>query len=167
MVVLQLPHSLRGNAPPAQSRSRWRERKVSDEDADLTALAIDAIRRLPRAEYAIVNSFELELGDGSFWRPRQGSCHANVATIVKRFKGLRHVFGYLVLSPESTGKPHWIVAAHSLVEYPNGHLFEVTLEADDAYGVPFIRHRGDDDQHRRFREAVKIFISPQQLADSS
>jgi hypothetical protein len=58
------------------------------------------------------------------------NCHANVATIANWYDGLKHVFGYLVLSPSMTGEPHWIVMAHSLIEPPEGGLIEVTPDAE-------------------------------------
>lgn len=125
----------------------------------LTLRAVEIIRRLPReAEYARFMPVKLD-GDGSSWVPKQHNCHANVATVVNWYEGLKHVFGYLVLSPRMTGEPHWIVMAHSLVEPPEGGLLEVTPEADTG-GVPFVRHNGDVALHEEFRKAVKIFVLP-------
>jgi hypothetical protein len=135
-----------------------------DLDADLILLAIDAIKRLPEADYARFWPIKLKNDDGSLWSPQQHDSHSNAATVAYWYKtdGLKRVFGYLVLSPESTGEVHWIVAAHSLVEASNGALFEVTPDTETD-GVPFVRHRGSDDQEKRFREAVRILVSPAQL----
>jgi hypothetical protein len=131
---------------------------------DLTRRAVKIIRRLPReAEYARFMPFRLE-GNGSSWVPRRHNCHANVATIVNWYEGLKHVFGYLVLSPQAAGLPHWIVMAHSLVEPPGGGLLEVTPEADTD-GVPFLRHDGDAASHEEFRRAVKVFVRPSAVAE--
>ncbi|WP_210253747.1 hypothetical protein, partial [Bradyrhizobium sp. S69] len=78
---------------------------------------------------------------------------------------LKHVFGYLVLSPQMTGEPYWIVMAHSLVEPPEGGLLEVTPEAATD-GVPFIRHDGDAALHEEFRKSVKIFVLPSAISEA-
>jgi hypothetical protein len=151
--------------PPYRSGAEGEEVTHNDgQDADLMLLAIDAIKRLPEADYARFWPIRLKNDDGSpAWYPQQHSCHSNAATVADWYKadGLKRVFGYLVFSPEMTGEVHWIVAAHSLVEARNGELFEVTDPKTDE--VPFIRHRGSDDQERRFREAVRILVSSGQL----
>lgn len=135
-------------------------------DEDLTRRAVAIIRRLSaEAEYARFISIKLE-GDGTTWAPRQHNCHSNVATVVNWYEGLKHVFGYLILTPEMTGLPHWIVMAHSLIEPPGGGLLEVTPAADTDR-VPFIRHLGDELQHEEFRKAVKVFVLPSAIADAT
>jgi hypothetical protein len=130
---------------------------------ELTLLAIDAIKRLNEAEYATFVPIELKSPDGSSWQPRQHNCHSNVATIVNWYEGFSHVSGYLILSPRMTGVPHWTVIAHSLVQVANGALHEVTPEAGTE-GVPFVRHRGSEEQLQRFREAVNVIIYPKQIS---
>ncbi|WP_128925763.1 hypothetical protein [Bradyrhizobium guangxiense] len=128
----------------------------------LTRRAIEVIRRLPtEAEYARFMPIKLE-GAGTSWVPRQHNCHANVATVVNWYEGLKHVFGYLVLSPQMTGLSHWIVMAHSLVEPPEGGLLEVTPDAGTE-DVPFIHHRDDLSLHEEFRKVVKVFVRPSDI----
>jgi hypothetical protein len=56
---------------------------------ELPSRAVQIIQRLPReAEYARFVPIKLERG-GSSWVPRQHNCHANVATVVNWYEGLK------------------------------------------------------------------------------
>lgn len=133
------------------------------DDDDLTELALDAIRRMPNeTEHPVSASYTPEVGvvdDG--WMPQPGSCHSNVATLVSRQACYRHVYGHLIFPPSLTGGPDWTVAAHSVAEYGDGELYEITPPAE--VGIPFVRYKGTEEQLDRFRRRYTIKLSQQRV----
>lgn len=134
-------------------------------DDDLIELALDAIKRMAgETEYPVSATYTPAPGvvdDG--WRPRPGSCHSNVATLVFRQACYRHVYGHLIFPPTLTGSQDWTVAAHSVAGFGDAELYEITPPHD--VGIPFVRYKGTEEQLGRFRVAYAIKLSQQQVDD--
>jgi hypothetical protein len=73
------------------------------------------------------------------------------------------VYGHLIFPPALTGSPDWTVAAHSVAEYGDRELYEITPPAE--VGIPFVRYKGTKEQLARFRQTYAIKLSQQQVDD--
>jgi hypothetical protein len=99
----------------------------------------DVCRRLSQAEH--IPFKQVSIGD---WRPQVAHCHVNVDTWVKANGGAVPVRGWVTYA--SFGELGVGLTAHSIVQNPDGELFDITpLESEWVRsGMRFIRHVGDD-----------------------
>jgi hypothetical protein len=129
--------------PAERHQRRLREQR-------LQKIAIDAIGRRSTAE--TYQSRDVKLLDntgGPDWLPLAHHCHANVKTWVHYSPNHKRVRGFVLFGPMFDV---WRVMAHSLVEFDDGTLIDITPHgASQAY--PFVRHLGSDEEFEEFAKS--------------
>ncbi|WP_129273787.1 hypothetical protein [Bradyrhizobium betae] len=83
----------------------------------------------------------LEPADGA----RKNDCHDNCAEFARQHPDHEIVRGWLVIGG------HWLVP-HSVVRHtPTGKLKDITPRTADAEGIPFVEHRGSEEDFATLR----------------
>jgi len=75
--------------------------------------------------------------------PTEKLCHINTDRRVQEHPDHKAVHGWLVLDYSEGLMPLCGVTAHSVVETPDGQLFDLT-PSSDPQRPPFLRHKGPD-----------------------
>lgn len=105
-----------------------------------------------RAEAVIAIDRQVATDD---WSPKLHCCHDNVRDWVARNPGHKHVTGYLIFDLRIIGC--WLVQPHSLVEFEDGILVDITPHgASQQY--PFVRHVGSDEEFAEMAVAIRIEV---------
>jgi hypothetical protein len=122
---------------------------------DLQSRAIDIIGRRSEAETFVFRTVGMKsMDDSPDWHPLPHHCHDNVRAWVSRSPQHKHVFGYLLFGP-LLGV--WIVQAHSLVQFEDGSLNDITPSgASQTY--PFVRHVGTEEEFADFAVAERVVV---------
>jgi hypothetical protein len=90
------------------------------------------------------------------WTPQTNQCHDNVQKWVSATPQHKHVVGYLVCDYPDLGL--WIVRSHSLVEFEDGTLVDITPRPI-PWRYPFVRHIGSRGKFAEMERAVEIAVS--------
>jgi hypothetical protein len=112
------------------------------DDEWMQRFGLELLRRVPEAQH--IGVAEVTMGE---WRPREHECHDNVAFWVEPNPGYRHVGGFLYFDWHGL-LPTVRFNAHSLVEAPDGKLYEITPSRASAR-YPFLRHTGSLEDFQR------------------
>jgi hypothetical protein len=112
-------------------------------DVDLTALVNSLYAR--RHEGVVVPFEPQTITSG---QPQEHDCHSNTDRYVRDHPDHKSVRGWMIFDYNKTTQGWWPVCrfmAHSVVEAPDGRLFDITpSQASQRY--PFIRHSGPDSE---------------------
>jgi hypothetical protein len=90
------------------------------------------------------------------WRPKVAECHQNVTAWVERNPKHAAVRGWVTWYPVLNGVR---LTHHSVVQAPDGSLFDITPLRDESYrpGMRFIRHVGDEQTFWQMKAAMNAF----------
>jgi hypothetical protein len=122
---------------------------MSQPDLDQTELAK---RLYPHYREATIVDYA-RVAIEAAWQPWAKECHANATTWAAHNSGWSAVRGWLVFDFSYLPSPFIRFLAHSVVQDPDGKLWDITppaLEASRQY--PFFRHPGTADEFRDFVE---------------
>jgi len=89
------------------------------------------------------------------WTPQMNQCHDNVRKWVSAMPQHKHVFGYLICDYLPIG--HWVVRPHSLVEFEDGTLVDITPRPI-PWQYPFVRHLGSEEEFAEMEVAMEIRV---------
>lgn len=113
----------------------------------------DICGRLGQAER--VPFCQVRIGD---WKPEASKCHENVDAWVKTNPGTVAVRGWVTYA--SFGSLGTGLTAHSVVQGPDGSLFDITPLRDEScrQGMRFVRHIGAEATFFAAKQ-ISIFIN--------
>jgi hypothetical protein len=129
--------------------ARYKRDRMSQPDLDQTELAK---RLYPHYREATIVDYA-RVAIEAAWQPWAKECHANATTWAAHNSGWSAVRGWLVFDFSYLPSPFIRFPAHSVVQDPDGKLWDITppaLEASRQY--PFFRHPGTADEFRDFVE---------------
>lgn len=112
------------------------------------------------SEGQIIPFREVSLGE---WRPAISACHENVNMWVRSNPQCVAVRGWVTYASFGAGTVG--LTAHSIVQDPNGNLFDITPQNDESIrqGMRFIAHVGDDPSFFETKANGHSFVCPPDL----
>jgi hypothetical protein len=125
---------------------------------DVVEYAKGIVARLPEASTA--TNVSVAIGG---WRPRPKNCYDNVRLWVQSTPAHKHVIGYVIFDYRHVNGC-WRVQAHSLVEWDDGGLVDIT-PAETSKQHPFVRHTGTGEEFREMMWLIAVDVPAHRLEE--